>query len=610
MSDERGQVHPFRGGRNGSPPPEGLPRRLAAIVAADIAGYSRLMGVDEEGTHARVKRHRRELIEPTISEHHGRLIKYTGDGFLAMFDSPVEAVRCAIVIQQSMVGRNASHPRAQQILYRIGIHLGDVIVEHDDIYGEGVNIAARLEGIANPGDLFVSGGVYEQIKNKLVCAYQALGDRQVKNITDPVSVYRVLPDPSALINARKGGRIVVFVALGVLMIAALGSATGLYLWIRQVMSVAYQVPPAVEVPKTALITPSAAPAVPQTSPALPPVAPALPSAASQAQAPNAPAAVPNAPTVPNAPVTARAAPDTQTSPALPPVAPAPPAASSAPMPQAAVPNGPSAAPKAPAPALDVPAKIPNAPATASKAPPTALNAPANIPNAPATVLAMPTMVSLPGGSFAIGSNDDPSEKPIHRVTIKPFAISKFPITIREWKECVAAKACDYIPVGNDDAPVGNVSWNDTQQFIEWLSNVTQKKYRLPSEAEWEYAARGGTQTRYWWGDQLQSDMANCRGCGGAYDPSQPLKVGSFKPNPFGLHDMGGSVGQWVEDCWHKDYQGAPIDGSAWIDKNCAARVIRSGSWKNDASYIRPASRDRYDTGVRYPTHGFRVVATP
>jgi formylglycine-generating enzyme required for sulfatase activity len=520
------------------------------------------MGVDEEGTHARVKRHRRELIEPTISEHHGRLIKYTGDGFLAMFDSPVEAVRCAIVIQQSMVGRNASHPRAQQILYRIGVHLGDVIVEHDDIYGEGVNIAARLEGIANPGDLFVSGGVYEQIKNKLVCAYQALGDRQVKNITDPVSVYRVLPDPSALINARKGRRTIIFVALGVLMIAALGSATGLYLWIRPVMSVAYQVPPAVEVPKTALIPPPAPPAVPQTSPPLPPVAPA------------------------------------------------PPAASSAPMPQAAVPNGPSAAPKAPAPALDVPAKTPNAPAAASKAPPTALNAPANIPNAPATVLAMSTMVSLPGGSFAIGSNDDPSEKPIHRVTIKPFAISKFPITIREWKECVAAKACDYIPVGNDDAPVGNVSWNDTQQFIEWLSNVTQKKYRLPSEAEWEYAARGGTQTRYWWGDQLQSDMANCRGCGGAYDPSQPLKVGSFKPNPFGLHDMGGSIDQWVEDCWHKDYQGAPIDGSAWIDKNCAARVIRSGSWKNDASYIRPASRDRYDTGVRYPTHGFRVVATP
>jgi formylglycine-generating enzyme required for sulfatase activity/class 3 adenylate cyclase len=558
----RGQIYPIRGGKNGTLPPEGLPRRLAAIVAADIAGYSRLMGLDEEGTHARVKRQRRELIEPTIAEHHGKLIKYTGDGFLAMFDSPVEAVRCAIVIQQSMIGRNASLPLDQRILYRIGIHLGDVIIEPEDIYGEGVNIAARLEGIARPGDLFISGGVYEQIKNKLVCAYQSLGDQQVKNITDPVSVYRVLPDPSALLHARKGQRTIVFVALSVLMIAAVGSATGFYLWIRQQLSVAYQVPPAAEVPKTALTTPSLAPALPQASPALPPVAPA------------------------------------------------PPAASSAPMPQAGVPNGPSAAPKASAPALDVPAKIPDAPAAASKAPPTALNAPANIPNALATVLAMPTMVSLPGGSFTIGSNDDPSEKPIHRVTIKPFAISKFPITIREWKECVAAKACDYIPIGNDDAPVGNVSWNDTQQFIQWLSNVTQKKYRLPSEAEWEYAARGGTQTRYWWGEQLQSDMANCKGCGSAYDPSQPLKVGSFKPNPFGLHDMGGSVGQWVEDCWHKDYQGAPIDGSAWIERNCAARVIRSGSWKNDASYIRPASRDRYDTGVRYPTHGFRVVTTP
>src|SRR6476646_1451577 len=253
-----GQIYPFRGGKDGNPP-EGAPRRLAAIVAGDIAGYSRLMGHDEEGTHARVKRHRREIIEPTIAENHGRLVKYTGDGFLAMFDSPVEAVRCAIVIQQTVVGRNASIPREQWILYRIGVHLGDVIVERDDIYGEGVNIAARLEGIANPGDLYVSGGVYEQIKNKLVCAYQALGDRQVKNITDPVSVYRVLPDPYALMSARKGRRTVKLVALGILVLAALGSALGLYLWTRQLL-VAYQPPPAVQAPKTALTTPPEAPA--------------------------------------------------------------------------------------------------------------------------------------------------------------------------------------------------------------------------------------------------------------------------------------------------------------------------------------------------------------
>src|SRR5208337_380505 len=184
MSDAdrtRGPMHSIPGGRGDPPPPEGPVRRLASILAADICGYSRLMQIDEEGTHARVRRQRRELIEPNLAEHHGKLIAYTGDGFLAMFDSPVEAVRCAIVIQQSMVGRNASLPRDQWILYRIGIHLGDVVVGHSDVYGDGVNIAVRLEGIATPGDVYVSGGVYEQIKNKLVCAYQSLGDRQVKN---------------------------------------------------------------------------------------------------------------------------------------------------------------------------------------------------------------------------------------------------------------------------------------------------------------------------------------------------------------------------------------------------------------------------------------------
>ena len=207
MSDAdrtRGPFHAIRGGKDDPPPPGGSLRRLASILAADISGYSRLMQVDEEGTHARVTRQRREIIEPSLAEHYGKLITYTGDGFLAMFDSPVEAVRCAIVIQQNMVGRNASLPRDHWILYRIGIHLGDVVVVGpSEVYGDGLNIAVRLEGIATPGEVYVSGGVYEQIKNKLVCAYQSLGDRQVKNITDPVSVYRVLPDPAALSHARK-----------------------------------------------------------------------------------------------------------------------------------------------------------------------------------------------------------------------------------------------------------------------------------------------------------------------------------------------------------------------------------------------------------------------
>src|SRR5215475_10726063 len=200
----RGDIRPLPSGKHPTPPGGTAVRRLAAIAAGDIAGYSRLMGLDEEGTLARLKRIQRELIEPTIAEHHGRMIKTTGDGFLAIFDSPVEAVRCAIVIQQSMVGRNTSLARQHWIVYRIGVNLGDVIVEPTDVYGDGVNIAVRLEGIAKPGEVYISGGVYEQIKNKLVCGYQSIGNRKVKNITEPISVYRVLPDHAALVKARSG----------------------------------------------------------------------------------------------------------------------------------------------------------------------------------------------------------------------------------------------------------------------------------------------------------------------------------------------------------------------------------------------------------------------
>ena len=238
----RGRIHQIYGGMDDLHPPYGPVRRLAAILAGDISGYSRLMGLDEEGTHARVKRQRRELIEPTIAEHHGKLVKYTGDGFLAMFDSPVEAARCAVVIQQSMVGRNASLPRQQWILYRQGVHLGDVIIEADDIYGDGVNIAVRLEGIADPGHVFISGAVYEQIKNKLVCGYQSLGDRQVKNITDPVNVYRVLPDPAAIMRARKiRWPLGVLAGLAVIAVVVAG-VTGWY-WLMQQRYIVIQTPP-------------------------------------------------------------------------------------------------------------------------------------------------------------------------------------------------------------------------------------------------------------------------------------------------------------------------------------------------------------------------------
>ena len=526
------EIRDFKSGRRSEPPSGAMPRRLAAIVAGDIAGYSRLMQLDEEGTHSRVKRIERDLIEPSIAEHHGRLVKTTGDGFIAIFDSPVEAVRCSIVIQQNLVGRNASLPQHVWIEYRIGVNLGDVIIESDDVYGDGVNIASRLEGIADPGQVYISGGIYEQIKHKLVCGYESLGDRKVKNITDPVRVYRVLPDPAAFHKTRKRreGILIFLLSLALLVIA------GGVLWYM------------LSQPRKLGDMASA------------PVAP--------------PAAMPNAP----------------------PSLPAPASKPAAPGPQQAAPP-PSSTPSV-------------GPAVQKAAPQPRPTSPAASATPQAAAVQEPEMKTIRGGSFTMGSNDDVTEKPAHQVTIKPFAISQYPVSVRDWNACATAKACAFVATGKDDAPVTNVSWSDAKQFVAWLAGVAGKAYRLPSEAEWEYAARGGTQTKYWWGDQVQSGMANCKNCNDVAATEQPIKVGSFKPNPFGLYDMGGSVDQWVEDCWHKNYQGTPADGSAWVEGECGSHVIRSGSWKNDARYVRPSNRDSYDTNVRYPTHGFRVALSP
>jgi len=166
-------------------------RRLAAILAADVAGYSRLMGADEEGTLERLKALRRELLDPKIAEHHGRIVKTTGDGMLVEFASVVDSVRCAVEVQQAIPERNAGVAADSRIELRIGINLGDVIVEPDDIYGDGVNIAARVEALADAGGVCVSNTVYDQIRDRLPFVFEDLGEQQVKNIARPVRVYRV-----------------------------------------------------------------------------------------------------------------------------------------------------------------------------------------------------------------------------------------------------------------------------------------------------------------------------------------------------------------------------------------------------------------------------------
>jgi adenylate cyclase len=176
----------------------GVERRLTTILAADVVGYSRLMGEDEAGTLTSLKALRRELIEPKTAEHHGRVVKLMGDGTLMEFGSVVDAVNFAVDVQRAMALRNTDVPEDQRITYRIGINIGDIIVEGEDIYGDGVNVAARLESLADPGGICVARNVYNQVKGKVDTTFEDLGEQQVKNISEPIRVYRVVSDALAV----------------------------------------------------------------------------------------------------------------------------------------------------------------------------------------------------------------------------------------------------------------------------------------------------------------------------------------------------------------------------------------------------------------------------
>jgi formylglycine-generating enzyme required for sulfatase activity len=220
------------------------------------------------------------------------------------------------------------------------------------------------------------------------------------------------------------------------------------------------------------------------------------------------------------------------------------------------------------------------------------------------------LVVVPAGSFTMGSGA-PYEGPLHKVTIaKPFAVGRFEVTFDEWDRCVADKGCSFKPddrgLGRGNRPVVNISWLDAKEFIAWLSRKTGKTYRLPSESEWEYIARGGTTSVFWWGRDVGQGQANCRECNSG-NALQTMPVGSFKPNPFGLFDTAGNAAEWVEDCWNDSYRGAPQDGAPWTAGQCNWRGLRGGSYDSQAKFVASAARFRYDYDVRYPSNGFRVL---
>lgn len=236
--------------------------------------------------------------------------------------------------------------------------------------------------------------------------------------------------------------------------------------------------------------------------------------------------------------------------------------------------------------------------------------------AAAIAASVPEMVAVPAGTFYMGcvtrGNCPRDEVPVHEVRIARFELSKYEVTFAQWDACVEYGDCRWVSDegwGRGERPVINVSWRDAQQYLQWLNRETGESYRLPSEAEWEYAARAGSETRYPWGNDIGRNRANCDGCGSQWDTRQTAPVGSFEANGYGLHDMHGNVWEWAEDCSNDSYEGAPSDGSAWRSGNCDRRVLRGGSWDFYPRDLRSAVRVRSTTGVRDSYLGFRVART-
>jgi len=226
----------------------------------------------------------------------------------------------------------------------------------------------------------------------------------------------------------------------------------------------------------------------------------------------------------------------------------------------------------------------------------------------------PAMIVIPAGSYEMGSPGSSrhgEERPRHSVTLKKFAFSKYEIIFDQYDQFANAagrKLPDNLYMDRKTHPVILVTWDDAYYYTQWLSEQTGATYRLPSESEWEYAASAGKKSPYWWGYTIEPNMAHCQlGCSTPYDPKKPTAVGSFKPNPFGVYDTAGNVAEWVEDCWHEDYNNAPTNGKVWVGGDCVYRAVRGGSYFSPEDSIRSSKRDKFKSDQAYDHIGIRVV---
>ena len=555
-------------------------RRLAAILVADVVGYSRLMQADEEGTLSRLEQFGASIIEPRVAAHRGHIFRTMGDGLLIEFPSVVEAVLCAAEIQEELRQKGDAELPEQRIQLRIGINIGDIIRKGNDVFGTGVNIAARLESLAEPGSIYISGEAYDQVRDRPF-AFDDLGMKAVKNIARLVRVYRLRAGGAARASTpaiswplrigRRGG-------------AVIGSIIGLSILVALLVL--------------------ALPSLRQTTTF-------------------------NTLSTPT-PETLNAGDEMSTWAKI----------------------------KTSERIDELSSFLDRFPGSRySEYVRHRLNALRSHPEITKfrDCIDCPEMIVIAAGSFMMGVPQTELDRygfppsanaPLHLVRIaQPFAVGEFLVTRKQYAAFAAetrhqGSGCGVLPLDGtswkfdsalswrdpgfaqaDNHPVVCVSWDDAIAYASWLSKKTGRHYRLPSEADWEYAARAGDTAGRYFGDAPICAFANVRDqskkklrstgqfleCNSGFSNTSP--VGSFPPNGFGLHDMLGNVWEWVEDCWGSSYVDAPVDGTARENALCVARVRRGGSWNSQERYL-------YNAGTRssglpcagWDVFGFRVAS--
>ncbi len=455
-----------------------LEHRLTAVLYADVAGYSRLTGADELGTHRKLASHL-DLLERQISDHSGQVVHYAGDAILAEFRTAKQALVCAVASQKKLAEINNDIPVEQRVEFRIGVNLGDVISDRGDIYGNGVNVAARLESLAQPGGICISETVRAVVGNQLEVGFNDLGYQTVKNIDDPIHVHQVvlsqdstnsgnvkLPGSSApKVLTRSRFLLPALILSGVFLMTAI-------LWVSNFSE--------------------------------------------------------------------------------------------------------------PLQAIGMPTGV-------------------NIADIE------PEMVTIPAGSFMLGSPIEEvgrkADEQQKQLTLSAFKISKYEITFNQYD--VFARATQRSPAadngyGRDNRPVIFVSWQDASDYAEWLTAETGKNYRLPTEAEWEYAARAGTTTPYYTGNTITIQQANFN-----RTLNQSASVGSYPENPWGLHDMAGNIAEWTCSVYSETYDGAESECAS--PNSQAKRSVRGGAWFGDSSWQRSATRYARVPTDEHHLVGFRLV---